>query len=154
LAQETNRAKSRTRCSFFASIPAKTYAIQQVWRSVGEGERVMIKHRNENGELHRVDGPAIEWADGYRSWWVDGKRHRTDGPAYEGPNGRRAWWVDGKRHRTDGPAIEYENGTREWWLNGKRHRVDGPAVEWPDGTREWWLNGKFIKGERRAKEKE
>jgi len=23
---------------------------------------------------HRLDGPAIEYADGDKSWWVDGKR--------------------------------------------------------------------------------
>lgn len=33
----------------------------------------MIEHRNENGKLHRVDGPAIEETDGYREWWQNGK---------------------------------------------------------------------------------
>ena len=27
-----------------------------------------------NGKLHREDGPAIEWAGGRRSWWLNGKR--------------------------------------------------------------------------------
>ena len=22
-----------------------------------------------NGELHREDGPAVEYADGYKAWW-------------------------------------------------------------------------------------
>ena len=26
-----------------------------------------------NGKLHREDGPAIEWADGYKFWYLDGK---------------------------------------------------------------------------------
>jgi hypothetical protein len=43
----------------------------------------MIEHRNEKGELHRVDGPAIEDTDGTRSWWVNGKLHRVDGHADE-----------------------------------------------------------------------
>ena len=27
-----------------------------------------------NGVLHRTDGPAVEWINGYRSWWLHGKR--------------------------------------------------------------------------------
>lgn len=26
-----------------------------------------------NGQLHREDGPAIEYADGTREWWRNGK---------------------------------------------------------------------------------
>ena len=68
---------------------------------------------------HRLDGPAVESADGSKYWYVDGKQHRLDGPAFEGANGSKAWWVDGKRHRLDGPAIEYGSGTKEWWVDGK-----------------------------------
>ena len=28
----------------------------------------------QNGKLHRLDGPAIEWADGTRQWWINGKQ--------------------------------------------------------------------------------
>ena len=28
---------------------------------------------NENGNLHRTDGPAIEWADGAKAWYIDGE---------------------------------------------------------------------------------
>jgi hypothetical protein len=27
-----------------------------------------------NGELHREDGPAIKWSDGYKEWYYHGKR--------------------------------------------------------------------------------
>ena len=27
-----------------------------------------------NGERHRLDGPAIEWADGSKAWYVDGEK--------------------------------------------------------------------------------
>jgi NADPH-dependent ferric siderophore reductase len=27
-----------------------------------------------NGKLHREDGPAVEWADGSRSWWLNGEQ--------------------------------------------------------------------------------
>jgi hypothetical protein len=46
--------------------------------------------------LHRLDGPAIELADGSKLWCVDGKRHRLDGPAVDWSNGDKLWYVDGK----------------------------------------------------------
>lgn len=27
-----------------------------------------------NGVLHREDGPAVEWVNGYKSWWLHGQR--------------------------------------------------------------------------------
>jgi hypothetical protein len=88
----------------------------------------MIEHRNENGELHRVDGPAVERPNGYRAWWLNGELHRVDGPAIEYADGTRAWYLNGEPHRVDGPAIEYADGTRAWWVDGNLHRTDGPAV--------------------------
>ena len=26
-----------------------------------------------DGNLHRTDGPAVEWADGDKEWWLDDK---------------------------------------------------------------------------------
>ena len=69
--------------------------------------------------LHRLDGPAVEWANGSKSWWVDGKQHRLDGPAVEWANGYKAWYVDDKCHRLDGPAIEYADGYKAWYVDGK-----------------------------------
>ena len=48
--------------------------------------------------LHRTDGPAIEYADGVKSWYIDDKSHRTDGPAVEWPNSSRAWYVDDQHY--------------------------------------------------------
>ncbi len=83
-----------------------------------------VKDQNKGpwnwGELHRVNGPAMEYESGTKSWWLNGKRHRTDGPAVEYANGHKEWWLNGKQHRTDGPAVELANGTKSWWLNGKR----------------------------------
>ena len=45
--------------------------------------------------LHRIDGPAVERADGSKFWYVDGKCHRLDGPAVEWADGYKAWYVDG-----------------------------------------------------------
>ncbi len=34
--------------------------------------RVGETHRDEQGHLHRVDGPAIIYEDGYREWYIHG----------------------------------------------------------------------------------
>ena len=78
------------------------------------------RYYNEQNQPHREDGPAVEYADGTKSWWVNGKRHREDGPAIEWADGTKEWWVDGKRHRLDGPAIENSDGSKEWYVNGRK----------------------------------
>jgi len=70
--------------------------------------------------LHREDGHAVEYANGYKEWYINGKRHREDGPAIEYANGYKEWYINGKLHREDGPAIEYANGYKEWFINGER----------------------------------
>jgi len=35
-------------------------------------------------------------------------------------NGYKAWYLNGKRHREDGPAVELANGDKSWYLNGKK----------------------------------
>ena len=49
-----------------------------------------------DGKLHRVDGPAVEWADGSKYWFLNDKLHRVDGPAVEGFDGGKSWYLDGK----------------------------------------------------------
>ena len=69
---------------------------------------------------HREDGPAIEYANGDKSWYINGKLHRENGPANEYSDGSKSWYVNGERHREDGPAIEYKNGSKAWCIDGKR----------------------------------
>jgi hypothetical protein len=66
--------------------------------------------------------------------------HRVDGPAIIWANGDKYWFINGILHRIDGPAIEWANGYKEWFINGKHHRIDGPAIEGIDGYKEWWVN--------------
>ena len=75
--------------------------------------------RNEKGEYHREDGPAIEYSNDAKSWYLNGKRHRADGPAIERANGDKEWFLNGQRHRADGPAVELANGDKFWFLNGE-----------------------------------
>ena len=58
------------------------------------------RYRNSLGELHRIHGPAIERANGYKSWWLNGRLYRTTGPAIDPFNGYKAWYLNGK-HLTE-----------------------------------------------------
>ena len=78
------------------------------------------RYYNVAGRLHRLDGPAVEYASGSKAWYQNGKRHREDGPAGEYAGGKE-WFQNGVLHREDGPAIEYANGYQEWWLNGNTY---------------------------------
>jgi hypothetical protein len=48
-----------------------------------------------------------------------GKKHRLDGPAIEFRNGYEAWYQNGLLHRLDGPAVVYNDGAKEWWINNE-----------------------------------
>jgi len=74
-------------------------------------------------------------------WYQNGQLHRLDGPATKYKNGDKYWYQNGKLHRTDGPAVECANGDKEYWQNGELHRVDGPAVVYADGYKEYWEKG-------------
>ena len=79
------------------------------------------RNYNTNGELHRTDGPAVEWAVG-----------------------EKRWYQNGLLHRTNGPAVIRAGGGKEWWQNGLLHRENGPAAEWADGRKSWHINGKVL----------
>lgn len=55
-----------------------------------------VCYYNALGQLHRVHGPAVEYADGHREWWQHGRLHRLDGPAIERPDGSCEWYIDDK----------------------------------------------------------
>ena len=47
-------------------------------------------------------------------------QHRTDGPACEYKNGNKMWFVNGAKHRLDGPAVVYFiSGDNLWYVNGE-----------------------------------
>jgi hypothetical protein len=105
------------------------------------------KHYYSDREMkihHREDGPAIEYASGDKSWFINGKLHRENGPAVEYANGDKEWCINGKCHREDGPANEYSDGSKSWYINGNYHREDGPAIEYKNGSKAWYINGKCL----------
>ena len=93
--------------------------MQKYWVTVGDSGTTRWYKDAKMSILHRVGGPAMEYADGDKSWWLNDNIHRTDGPAAEYADGSKVWYLNGHRHRTDGPAVEWANGYKEWWLNGE-----------------------------------
>jgi hypothetical protein len=75
------------------------------------GKDIITKLPN-GGELHERNY-AGKW------YFLNNNIHREDGPAVEYPDGHKQWWINGKRHREDGPAIEWGNGDKSWCLNHK-----------------------------------
>ena len=57
-------------------------------------EHGIIRYRNEQGKLHREDGPAVERTNGYKEWYLNGKLHREDGPAIEYADGDKSWYIN------------------------------------------------------------
>ena len=47
---------------------------------------------------HRVDAPAVEWSQGVKEWYINGKLHREDGAAIECTDGYKAWHLEGKKY--------------------------------------------------------
>ncbi len=103
--------------------------------------------KNEKGELHREDGPAVIFPNGRKEWYINDKLHREDGPAIIYPDGSEKWFINGYLHREDGPAAIYSDGTQEWYIHGKLHLEDGPAVIYPDGEQHWYINDHDITDE-------
>lgn len=55
------------------------------WKQGKYGEYATI-------DLHRLNGPAIEFVDGSKEWYQNGKKHRLDGPAEEYSDGENLWY--------------------------------------------------------------
>ena len=54
------------------------------------------------------------------TWWsLNGELHREDGPAIEYSTGEKLWYKKGLLHNSLGPAIT-QDGEKGWYLNGIR----------------------------------
>ena len=93
------------------------------------------RYFSADGKLHRLDGPAVELANGDKIWCQNGKLHREGGPAVEDADGNKMWCWNGEIHRKDGPAIEFADGSKMWFRHGKIHREDEPAIVGPGKMR-------------------
>ena len=74
-----------------------------------------MKYYNDNGKLHRENGPAVVRENGSRVWYFNGEQYRVNGP------GDKQWYLNGKLHRENGPAVEYSDGYKAWYINGTNY---------------------------------
>ncbi|HMC00637.1 MAG TPA: hypothetical protein VKN14_06335 [Flavobacteriaceae bacterium] len=113
--------------------------------------------------LHREnDKPAIEYSNGTKYWYKNGKIHReNDKPAIEWSNGSKFWYNKNgrfiKREDKTPTKMKIKNGTEVWvlneqeldsnnfdWYKAKIHREnDLPAVICSNGTKQWYKDNKL-----------
>jgi hypothetical protein len=53
----------------------------------------MKEYKNESGQYHREDGPALE-NDYIKIWYINGNKHREDGHAVEYSDGYKRWYLN------------------------------------------------------------
>ncbi len=110
-------------------MPAKLH--QQI------GDQIIYKQKNclrwtKNGQMHRENGPAVEYDNGDCEWFINGVRHREDGPAIiRTTENKKSDLNDFHYHASVGffPARSTKFvKSEEWWVNGKLHRENEPAI--------------------------
>ena len=74
---------------------------------------------NLEDQLHREDGPAMEYENGYKAYYLSGKLHREDGPAIEWGNEYKSYFINGKK------LTEEEFNTRTKTCEGKVVEIEG-----------------------------
>jgi len=104
---------------------------------------VEFEHFDEDGKLHKDDGPAVKLANGTAIWYFHGRKHRRDGPAIIHPDGTQEWFNLNGHHRIGGPAVEHPDGRETWFYRNKMHREDGPADYTSPNDYSWYYHGKL-----------
>ena len=84
--------------------------------------------------VSNIDRP--EFGADTKEWRSDGKLHRIDGPAVIWANGTQEWFIDGLRHRTNGPAMIWDDGKQGWFVNGKN--ITDKVEQWMDLNEITW----------------
>ena len=69
----------------------------------------------------------------------EGERHRLDGPAVEDSNGTKFWRINGNSHRNIDPSEEWSNGGKYWLFKGRQHRIGGSCNS---VYKAWYIHGK------------
>ena len=72
------------------------------------------RYYNADGQLHRDEGPAIEWVDGAKEWYQNGQMHRIGGPAVKWGS-LRQWFLLGVEYTEQSyyeklASLEAQNG--------------------------------------------
>ncbi len=92
------------------------------------------------GTFNSIKCAYVIHTDTNTKWYLGTELHRIDGPAIEHANGDKGWYLNNKRHRIDGPAVEYTNGDKAWYFYNKLHHINGPTINYNDGYKAWYFN--------------
>ena len=87
---------------------------------VGPLEPGTVVYLDEEGQVHRDDGPAVICQDGTEEWFKHGQLHRIGGPAVCRAGVYQEWYIENRLEREDGPAITCTNGETEYWYDNFR----------------------------------
>lgn len=85
-------------------------------REIAEVKGILVSYT----KLIDGESTVFTYTSGTRCWYLNGTvwYHRIDGPAVEMANGDKQWHQNGKLHRLDGPAVDHVYGYKEWWVEG------------------------------------
>jgi len=70
------------------------------------------RYLNDEEQLHRLDGPAVEYSCGTKYWAINGNYHRNIDLAEEYSDGEKLWRFKGERHRVGGSFYSHS----KWWF--------------------------------------
>ena len=59
--------------------------------------------------------------DGILHWYKEGQLHRIDGPAIIQKGWRKIWYQHNHIHRLDGAAVEWDDGHKTWYVHGTNY---------------------------------
>lgn len=76
------------------------------------------RYYNDEGQLHRTDGPASIASAGSKSWYVNGEWNDVTKPSIIGASGVVLWYKV-HHHRSNGPSEDRPNGYKEWYTDGE-----------------------------------
>ena len=73
--------------------------------------------------FHRENGPAVEWVDGDKRWYLNGKCHREDGPAIECSDGYKSWYLNGVAYSEEDFNKKMKS-SKKININGKEFTIE------------------------------
>lgn len=57
---------------------------------------LIYSHKDSEDRYHKLDGPAVEYNNGTKKWFIHGKLHREDGPAIIWNSGNVLYFLNGE----------------------------------------------------------
>jgi len=92
------------------------------YTKVEENHHGTKRYYNDKEQLHRLDGPAVEFKDGTKYWYINGNNHRNIDPSNQWQYRIKYWCFKDKAHRIGGPC----SSAFSWWfIHGKEYSKEG-----------------------------